>query len=122
MVAGLLLVLAAQAGMGDSWRVGVEEGERTDLVTGGLFSLARNPVFTGMVLVLAGMVLVLPGPIPAAALLSLVVAVQVQVRMVEEPYLLRTHGTVYRAYAARTGRFVPLLGRLGAPEGAEERR
>lgn len=35
-----------------------------------------------------------------------------QVRLVEEPYLLRTHGEVYRDWAARTGRFLPGVGRL----------
>ena len=48
----------------------------------------------------------------AAGLVCLVVAVQLQVRVVEEPYLLATHGKTYAAYAARVGRFVPGAGRL----------
>ncbi|WP_116246774.1 isoprenylcysteine carboxylmethyltransferase family protein [Nocardiopsis sp. FIRDI 009] len=115
MTAGLLLVLAAQRGMGDSWRVGVQEGESTELVTGGLFALVRNPVFTGMAVLLAGMVVALPGALSVAALAVLVIAVQVQVRLIEEPYLLSAHGAAYRSYAARTGRFLPLLGRLAPP-------
>jgi protein-S-isoprenylcysteine O-methyltransferase Ste14 len=39
---------------------------------------------------------------------------ELQVRLVEEPYLIRTHGDEYRAYAARVGRFVPGVGRLAA--------
>ena len=37
-------------------------------------------------------------------------------RLVEEPYLHRVHGTAYDRYAARTGRFLPWIGRqrLGA--------
>lgn len=120
MAAGLLLVLAAQAGMGDSWRIGVRQGERTALITGGVFTLVRNPVFTGMAVVLVGLVLAVPGLLSAAALAALVTAAQVQVRLVEEPYLLRTHGAAYRAYAARTGRFVPLLGRLAPTDDIEE--
>ena len=38
---------------------------------------------------------------------------ELQVRAVEEPYLLRTHGDAYRAYAARVGRFLPGVGRFG---------
>jgi protein-S-isoprenylcysteine O-methyltransferase Ste14 len=34
------------------------------------------------------------------------------VRLVEEPYLERVHGEAYRAYAERTGRFVPRIGRV----------
>ncbi|MGC4763322.1 hypothetical protein ACLQ20_10755 [Micromonospora sp. DT46] len=45
----------------------------------------------------------------------LVASVQVQVRAVEEPYLIRTHGATYLMYAARTGRFWPGLGRRTTP-------
>jgi protein-S-isoprenylcysteine O-methyltransferase Ste14 len=40
-------------------------------------------------------------------------ALELQVRYVEEPYLLRAHGDAYRAYASRVGRFVPGVGLLG---------
>lgn len=43
---------------------------------------------------------------------GLVAAVELQVRFVEEPYLLRTHGEGYAKYASRVGRFVPGLWRL----------
>ena len=43
---------------------------------------------------------------------ALLVACQVQVRLVEEPYLLSMHQFSYRSYARRSGRFLPLLGRL----------
>ena len=38
--------------------------------------------------------------------------IELHVRAVEEPYLARAHGPSYRAYAARTARFVPGCGRL----------
>ena len=46
-----------------------------------------------------------------AATVVLLAAIQVQVRAVEEPYLLAVHGDAYRDYAARVGRFVPRMGR-----------
>jgi protein-S-isoprenylcysteine O-methyltransferase Ste14 len=46
--------------------------------------------------------------------LALVAALGMQVRYVEEPYLMRTHGRRYLAYASRVGRFVPGLGKLAA--------
>ncbi|GAA2724696.1 hypothetical protein [Cellulomonas aerilata] len=55
-----------------------------------------------------------PAVTSAAALTALVVAVQLQVRAVEEPYLAQVHGERYRAWAARTGRFVPGVGRMPA--------
>lgn len=38
--------------------------------------------------------------------------IQMQVRAVEEPHLLATHGQAYAHYAARVGRFLPWIGRL----------
>jgi len=111
-LAGFAAVLAGQSGMGSSWRIGVDEGERTDLVTSGIFAVARNPVFTAMVIAQLGMVLLVPTWLSALALAALVAAVQIQVRVIEEPYLRRLHGVAYEAYAARVGRFVPGLGHL----------
>jgi protein-S-isoprenylcysteine O-methyltransferase Ste14 len=44
-------------------------------------------------------------------LVLVIASLEIQVRRVEEPYLLATHGEAYRRYASRTGRFVPGLGR-----------
>jgi protein-S-isoprenylcysteine O-methyltransferase Ste14 len=114
-LAGFAATLAAQSGMGASWRIGVDPGERTELVTTGVFAHVRNPIFTAMAAAQAGMVLVVPTWVSVAALAALVAAVQLQVRAVEEPHLRATHGEAYAAYAARTGRFVPRVGRLPAP-------
>lgn len=104
--------LWAQFAMGASWRIGVDADERTALVAGGPFRWVRNPIFTSMVVALAGLALLTPNACAVAAVLALIGALQLQVRRVEEPYLLATHGTAYRHYAARTGRFVPGFGRL----------
>ena len=112
---GLAGVLLAQTDMGASWRVGVDEAGRNDgaeLVTGGLFALVRNPVFSAMLLAQFGMLFLVPTVLSLLALVCLVAAVQLQVRVIEEPYLLRTYGPAFAAYAARTGRLVPGVGRL----------
>ena len=110
-VGGLVVVLLGQAAMGASWRIGVDENERTDLITRGLFSQVRNPIFTGMATVCGGVVLMVPTLVAVIALACLVAAVQIQVRVVEEPYLRRVHGEAYLRYAASAGRFLPGLGR-----------
>jgi protein-S-isoprenylcysteine O-methyltransferase Ste14 len=48
-----------------------------------------------------------------AAVVVTWLGLELQVRAVEEPYLLRTHGDEYRVYAARVGRFLPGVGRFG---------
>lgn len=106
-VVGIALTLVAQLAMGDSWRIGVDDSQRTDLVTSGVFARVRNPIFTAMLIATAGLVLLVPNVISLAALLVLIVALEVQVRLVEEPYLARTHGRAYADYCARAGRFIP---------------
>ena len=109
-VVGIGLTFGAQLSMGDSWRVGVDPEERTELVTGGPFELVRNPIYSAMILTVFGLVLMVPNVLAVAAFAGLVVALELQVRLVEEPYLLHAHGEEYVGYAARVGRFVPGLG------------
>lgn len=111
-VLGLAATLAAQFAMGTSWRIGVDESERTDLVTSGPFGYSRNPIFAAMIPTSIGLALMVPNAVAIAGVLALVAALHLQVRVVEEPYLRRAHGDVYTGYAARVGRFVPGLGRL----------
>jgi protein-S-isoprenylcysteine O-methyltransferase Ste14 len=110
--AGTAATLGSQFAMGSSWRIGVDEKERTKLVTSGPFRLVRNPIFSAMMLTAIGLALMIPNAAAIGAVVLLVIAVEIQVRLVEEPYLLKAHGADYAAYAARTGRFVPLFGRL----------
>ncbi len=118
-VAGLLLcgigiagTFLAQMAMGASWRIGVDESERTELVTGGVFALCRNPIYTFMLVAWVGFALLVPTWVALAAGVLLVTGIELQVRLVEEPHLLRAHGEPYRAWASRVGRFLPGLGRL----------
>ena len=120
-LAGFAATLAAQTGMGASWRIGVDPSERTELVTGGVFAHVRNPIFTAMVAAQLGVVLMVPTWVSVLALVALVVAVHLQVRCVEEPYLQRVHGAAYTEYAASAGRFLPNLGRRPADAGVASR-
>lgn len=117
--AGLALALAgigatfyAQVAMGTSWRIGVDESERTELVTAGPFATVRNPIFAAMLPTGLGLTLLVPSWVAFAGFVGLAIALELQVRVVEEPYLRRAHGEAYAAYAARVGRFFPGLGRL----------
>lgn len=112
MVAGVTSTLRAQVQMGRSWRVGVDASETTELVTERTFTRSRNPIFASMVAVAGGNALAVPTPGTLLGTALLLAGVEVQVRLVEEPYLLRVHGERYRRYAQRTGRFVPNFGRL----------
>lgn len=109
---GAVATFLAQVAMGASWRVGVDAEEQTDLVVRWPFTVVRNPIFTAMGIAAVGFTLMVPSVLALAALALLLWALRYQVVVVEEPYLRRTHGTSYLAYAARVGRFLPRLGRL----------
>ncbi|WP_030653100.1 MULTISPECIES: isoprenylcysteine carboxylmethyltransferase family protein [Streptomyces] len=117
-LAGMAATLVAQSGMGTSWRVGVDASERTELVTSGLFAYVRNPVFTAMTVTAAGLALMVPNALAVFAWLVLVLAIELQVRVVEEPYLAGVHGRAYVNYTSRAGRFVPGVGRHAGATGA----
>jgi protein-S-isoprenylcysteine O-methyltransferase Ste14 len=110
-VLGIAATLAAQLAMGSSWRPDVDPAARTALVTTGPFRLVRNPIFTATAATAAGLALLVPNLLAAAMLVAFLAALQLQVRLVEEPYLHRVHGSAYAKYAARTGRFLPWIGR-----------
>ncbi len=98
--------------MGPSWRIGVSDDQGTDLITTGWFAAVRNPIYTSMIFAWIGFALMVPTWLGIVALVVAVIGLEMQVRLVEEPYLIRTHGEAYRAYAARVGRFLPGVGRL----------
>jgi protein-S-isoprenylcysteine O-methyltransferase Ste14 len=108
--AGIVATVYAQLEMGDSWRIGVDEKEVTTLVQTGVFSQIRNPIYTAMFTFGVGIALATPNLVACASFILLVAMIELQVRRVEEPYLLRTHGDAFRAYAASVGRFVPGVG------------
>jgi protein-S-isoprenylcysteine O-methyltransferase Ste14 len=114
-VAGLGALLWSQSSMGDSLRIGVDPTERTALVTAGPFRWVRNPIYSAMLVYVAGVALLVPNAASFAAFALLAVGLELHVRLVEEPYLAATHGSSYARYAARVGRFVPGVGKFTPP-------
>lgn len=94
--------------------IAVDPDARLALVTRGPFRWVRNPILTGTGTTVLGLALLTPNLVSVAAVAAVLASHQVLVRLVEEPYLERVHGAAYRDYAARTGRFVPGIGRLRA--------
>src|SRR5215831_958754 len=98
--------------MGSSWRIGIDR-RTTELVTSGLYGVVRNPIYSGMVVMLLGFVLITPAVWTATSFLLALVVLGIQARL-EEKHLLELHGATYRAYASTVGRFAPRIGRIKA--------
>jgi protein-S-isoprenylcysteine O-methyltransferase Ste14 len=118
-LAGIIGIVIAQAAMGASWRGDVDPEAHAELVTTGPFRWVRNPIFTASAVASLGVALMVPNAIALAMLVAILATYQIQVRLVEEPYLERVHGERFRAYAERTGRFLPRIGRSGAERSRE---
>jgi protein-S-isoprenylcysteine O-methyltransferase Ste14 len=114
------IVWRGQEDMAASWRIGIAPGERTELVTRGLFRFCRNPIYLGLQVALAAFCCLLPGYLSGGLLVLGAVLMQVQARL-EEAHLLRQHRATYAAYCARVGRFLPFTGRLRLPAAPAER-
>lgn len=112
---GLAVLVRAQAQMGAAWRIGIDP-RPTGLVTHGLYAVVRNPIYSAMSLMLLGLCLVTPSPVSWALWAVTTAVAAVQTRR-EEAHLQSLHGDRYRQYAARTGRFLPFVGRLTPQSG-----
>lgn len=109
-LSSVLLIVMAQVQMGASWRVGIDH-RPTALVTGGLFAVVRNPIFSGMMMMVVGLVFLTPSAWTVAGALIGALLMALQSRL-EEQHLLRFRGQPYREYASSVGRFFPGIGLL----------
>jgi protein-S-isoprenylcysteine O-methyltransferase Ste14 len=101
----LLWILIAQIQMGNSWRIGIDEKNQTELRTNGVFGLSRNPVFLGIVVSILGLFLVLPNALSLLVLFASWLILQIQIRL-EEEYLLTIHGIQYEQYISKVRRWI----------------
>jgi protein-S-isoprenylcysteine O-methyltransferase Ste14 len=105
LLVSLLWMLVAQAQMGASWRIGIDSANRTELVSKGLFSISRNPIFLATRLALLGFFLVAPNAATSAILAAAEIVIQVQVRL-EEKHLSGLHGSAYEQYFSKVPRWL----------------
>jgi protein-S-isoprenylcysteine O-methyltransferase Ste14 len=105
LVVTLVWVVIAQANMGQSWRIGIDQKVASKLVISGLFARCRNPIFLGMRINMLGLFLILPNAVTIALLVASEILMGVQVRL-EEAHLRETIGQPYLDYCARVPRWL----------------
>lgn len=105
---GLALCRLAQVSMGRSWRVGIDDNAKLGLITHGIYKYVRNPTYSGLFLLCAGVVLINPTALFLLWVLAFFLMMEFQVRS-EEEYLLKTYGEEYALYTKKTKRYIPLI-------------
>lgn len=103
--AALIGIVVAQSHMKQSWRIGIDEKNKTSLITKGLFTISRNPIFLGMIISTAGLFLILPNTLTFFVAAASYIVIQIQIRL-EEEHLVKQHGTAYEAYKQKVKRLI----------------
>lgn len=100
------LSIACWKRMGRNWRMAIAPDQQTELVTGGLYGRVRHPIYALSMLLMLCSVVVVP-TLPVASMALIHIALMVTKALNEERFLAGRHGTQYRSYMQRTGRFLP---------------
>lgn len=105
---GLSFCLYAQIKMGKSWRVGIDNTKKTDLVTTGLYSIIRNPTYLGLFLVCIGIFIIWPTIAIFIFSFTFILFLEIQVRC-EEDFLENEFKSEYIEYKSKTKRYIPFI-------------
>ena len=105
LVLSLILVWVAQSQMANSWRIGIDENNKTELVTTGLFSISRNPIFLGIMIANVGLLLIIPNAFTLLIVSLSTVSINTQIRL-EEDFLEKSHGAEYADYCTNVRRWL----------------
>ena len=113
VAAGLLLILGGIALVVLARQEFARHGERTDpghptrsVMTGGVFSFTRNPLYLGIVVFVVGVALAFDLPWVLGLLIPSVVACHAILIAPEERYLASKFGQEYAAYAHSVHRWI----------------
>ena len=102
---GDLIFLVSVLRMRDSWRAGIPDKDKTELVTTGIYRYSRNPAFLGFDFMYIGVLLMYCNPLTAAFTLFAMVMLHLQI-LQEERYLTGTFGAAYQEYMAQVYRYL----------------
>ncbi|MFY0713711.1 isoprenylcysteine carboxylmethyltransferase family protein [Seonamhaeicola sp. NFXS20] len=101
----LIVVCIAQSQMANSWRIGIDEKNKTKLVIKGLFSISRNPIFLGIMIANIGLFLVIPNAFTLLIISLSTISINTQIRL-EEEFLKREFENDYLEYAKKVRRWI----------------
>ena len=104
LIISLIVVWIAQSQMANSWRIGIDEKNKTKLITKGLFSISRNPIFLGIMMANIGLFLVIPNAFTLLVISLSTISINTQIRL-EEAFLKQEFENEYEAYSKKAKRW-----------------
>ena len=102
---GDVIFLLSVICMKDSWRAGIPEGDKTELVTAGIYKFSRNPAFLGFDFMYMGVLLLYFNPLTSAFSAFAIIMLHLQI-LQEEKYLAGVFGEEYIEYKKRVFRYL----------------
>jgi protein-S-isoprenylcysteine O-methyltransferase Ste14 len=94
--------------MGRHWTMAVTRDEASTLLTAGMFSRIRHPIYALSILLMLATLAVLP-TWPMLVIAAVHIALMSIKARNEESFLIAAHGEAYAHYVRSTGRFVPRM-------------
>jgi len=104
-VAGLIIFVSAIFSFGRSWRLGIDTKGPDELVTKGVFSLTRNPIFLSLDLFFFGTFLIYPTIFFAVSAVFVILGSHFQI-IQEEKFLENEYGERYLEYKKQVRRYL----------------
>ena len=104
MLGDAIFLLSAWC-MKDSWRAGIPDKDKTELVTTGIYRFSRNPAFLGFDLMYIGVLLLYGNLLTFGFSVFAIVMLHLQI-LQEERYLAETFGAPYQAYCRHVFRYL----------------
>jgi protein-S-isoprenylcysteine O-methyltransferase Ste14 len=105
-VAGLALAVAGVSAVVRHHTTIVPHRPVATLLTGGVYRLSRNPMYTGLAILYAGLALLLGSWWPLLLGIIVIIAVRQLVIRPEEQYLTQRFGTAFTDYQTRVRRWL----------------
>ena len=101
---GDVILLISVICMKNSWRAGIPDNDKTELVTDGIYRFSRNPAFLGFDFMYVGVLLMYFNPLTAVYSAFAAVMLHMQI-LQEEKFLTERFGDAYIQYKNRTFRY-----------------
>lgn len=102
---GNVIFLFSVVCMKDSWRAGIPDSDRTQLITKGIYRYSRNPAFLGFDLMYIGVVLMYGNMLTLGFSVFAIIMLHLQI-LQEEKYLEGVFGEDYAKYKKQVARYL----------------
>lgn len=103
---GVIAFILSVLQMKDNWRAGVQKKDNTELVTGGIYCISRNPAFLGFDLMYIGILVAFFNRYLCLVSVIAVFLFHLQIVNVEEDFLIERFGEEYIAYRKKVHRYL----------------